>query len=264
MRSLSIVIPAFNEESRLGPTLTAIVDYVNREGLPAEIIVVDDGSRDRTAELVEEFARKHRLVRLVRNGKNRGKGYSVRHGIEEATGDVIIMTDADLAVPIEQSQNLLDALASGYDMVIGSRALQEELQRVKPPFYRRICSIAYRAMVRTLLGLPFKDTQCGFKAFTREAAKRVFARQKIENWGFDPEILLIGSLMDYRIKEVPVEAFHRDGSKINPVRDSIRMFLELLAIRRHVFAEMKTVRLAAPAAVMPVRSEATTNQAEAA
>src|SRR5437762_2688993 len=127
MRSLSFVIPAFNEESRLGPTLMALIEYVHLHNLAAEILVVDDGSRDRTAELVEEFARNHSIIRLIRNGENRGKGYSVRHGVREASGDVIIMTDADLAVPIEQSPKLLEAIDSGYDIAIGSRALNEQL-----------------------------------------------------------------------------------------------------------------------------------------
>ncbi len=265
MRSLSIVIPAFNEESRLGPTLTAVVEYMGRQDLTPEIIVVDDGSSDRTAELVEKFAAEHPMVRLLRNGKNRGKGYSVRHGMQEAKGDVVLMCDADLSVPIEQCDELIAALAAGYDIAIGSRALNEEMMREKPPFYRRICSSTYRVMVRTLLGLQFKDTQCGFKAFTREAAKRVFAMQRIEDWGFDPEILLIATLLDYRVKEIPVEAFHREGSKINPVLDSIKMFMELLTIRRHVFAEFANLRLAHAPSVVPIAQDATaSNQAEAA
>jgi dolichyl-phosphate beta-glucosyltransferase len=264
MRSLSFVIPAFNEEARLGPTLCAIVEYIDREKLNAEVLVVDDGSRDRTAALVEGFAQHHPVVRLIRNGENRGKGYSVRHGVREASGDVIIMTDADLAVPIEQSPQLLEAIDAGYDIAIGSRALNEQLQRVKPPLYRRICSAAFRSMVQMLLGLDFKDTQCGFKAFTRDAAKRIFPLQKIEDLGFDPEILLIGRLLDYRIKEIPVETFHREGSKINPVLDSIKMFMELLSIRRNVFAQIGHLRPAAVPAVMPVPQKATTNQVEAA
>ena len=264
MRSLSFVIPAFNEEARLGPTLSAIVEYIDREKLNAEVLVVDDGSRDRTAALVEGFAQHHPVVRLIRNGENRGKGYSVRNGVREASGDVIIMTDADLAVPIEQSPQLLEAIDAGYDIAIGSRALNEQLQRVKPPLYRRICSAAFRSMVQMLLGLDFKDTQCGFKAFTRDAAKRIFPLQKIEDWGFDPEILLIGRLLDYRIKEIPVETFHREGSKINPVLDSIKMFMELLSIRRNVFAQIGHLRPAAVPTVMPVPQKATTNQVEAA
>jgi len=264
MRLLSFVIPAFNEQDRLGPTLSAIVDYVNREKLDAEVLVVDDGSRDRTAALVESFAQRHPVIRLIRNGANHGKGYSVRNGVRKASGDIIIMTDADLAVPIEQTPKLLEAIDAGFDIAIGSRALNEQLQRIKPPLYRRICSAAFQAMVRMLLGLRFKDTQCGFKAFTREAAKRIFSLQKIENWGFDPEILLIGILLDYRIKEIPVETFHRDGSKINPVRDSIKMFMELLSIRRHVFADMAQLRPTAVPAVMSVPRDADTNQAEAA
>ncbi|PYX88613.1 MAG: glycosyl transferase [Acidobacteria bacterium] len=264
MRSLSFVIPAFNEESRLGPTLAAIVDYIKQESLTAEILVVDDGSRDRTAELVENFARDHSMVRLVRNGKNRGKGYSVCHGVMEAAGNIIIVTDADLAVPIEQCRKLVRALDFGFDIAIGSRTLDQRLQRVKPPFYRRICSLAFRAMVRMLLALHFEDTQCGFKAFSSEAAKRTFAMQKIEGWGFDPEILLIASLLGFRIKEIPVETFHREGSKINLVRDSARMFMELLAIRRRVFAEVTNLSPVAVSTVLPVTEEVATNEAEAA
>ena len=134
MRSLSFVIPAFNEESRLGPTLAAIVDYIKQESLTAEILVVDDGSRDRTAELVENFAHDHSMVRLVRNGKNRGKGYSVCHGVMEAAGNIIIVTDADLAVPIEQCRKLVRALDFGFDIAIGSRTLDQRLQRVVEGF----------------------------------------------------------------------------------------------------------------------------------
>jgi glycosyltransferase involved in cell wall biosynthesis len=255
MRSVSIVIPAFNEEARLGPTLAEIIRFISRENWRAEVLVVDDGSSDRTAQIVEGFALNYSMIRLVRNDRNRGKGHSVRHGVQEASGDVVFMMDADLAVPMTECQKLIAAINAGFDVAIGSRALDERLERVRPPFYRRVCSSAFRTMVRILLGLYFKDTQCGFKAFTREAAKATFALQTIETWGFDPEVLLIATRLGYRITEVAVETFHREGSKINPVRDSINMFHELLSIRRNVFARMPEARSAKSPVTIPVAQE---------
>jgi dolichyl-phosphate beta-glucosyltransferase len=263
MHSLSIVIPAFNEEARLAPTLEEIIGFIHRENWRAEVLVVDDGSSDRTPQIVEGFAQNHSLIRLLRNDRNRGKGHSVRHGVQKASGDIVFMMDADLAVPMTECQKLVDAIRAGSDVAIGSRALDERLERVRPPFYRRVCSSGFRAMVRILLGLRFKDTQCGFKAFTRDAAKATFALQTIETWGFDPEVLLIASRLGYRITEVAVETFHREGSKINPVRDSINMFRELLSIRRNVFAKMSKARPAKAPVAIPVAQESA-KQAEAA
>src|SRR5262249_36330210 len=203
-----------NEEARLAPTLEEIVGFIHREKWRAEVLVVDDGSSDRTAQIIEGFARRDPMVRLVRNDRNRGKGHSVRHGVQKACGEIVFMMDADLAVPMRECEKLIDAINAGSDVAIGSRALDQRLERVRPPFYRRVCSSAFRTMVRILLGLHFKDTQCGFKAFTREAAKATFALQAIETWGFDPEILLIATRLGYRITEVAVETFHREGSKI--------------------------------------------------
>lgn len=249
MDSLSIVIPAFNEESRLGPTLSAIIDYAERQGGAIEIIVIDDGSTDRTPELVREFATTSPVVRLIQNEGNRGKGYSIRRAVREASGDVVLMTDADHSVPIEQAERLFSALTDGAAVAIGSRALRRDLWKFKPPVARRVYSSCFRVLVRFLLGLRFSDTQCGFKAFTREAAGRIFALLTVDNWAFDPEILILADLLDYRVAEVPVEAYYRPGSKVRPFRDSLQTLQDLLAIRLNAYRHVRRWRADVPQVV---------------
>jgi glycosyltransferase involved in cell wall biosynthesis len=232
MCSLGIVIPAFNEEFRLALTLTGITQYLIGKKWSTDIVVVDDGSSDRTAELVQDFARAYPSVRLVRNGRNRGKGFSVRRGMQEVQGEILLMMDADFAVRMEQCQELIDAILRGADIAIGSRTLDPRLQRVMPPLHRQVSSLAFRLLVRLLLDLQFKDTQCGVKAFNRKAAQTLFATQKIDGWAFDPEILSIANSLGYRIAEIPVETFHHEGSKVRWLHSSSRMFLDLLKIRR--------------------------------
>src|SRR5512146_2837712 len=227
----SIVIPAYNEGQRITATLDKVLDYLAREHWQAEIIVVNDGSRDDTPAIVRGYAAQHSSVRLLENPGNRGKGYSVRHAMREARGDVLLFSDADLSSPIYEATKLFAALAAGADIAIGSRWLQRELQTERQPFSRQLFGRVFNPLSRLILGLRFKDTQCGFKAFTRGAAQEIFTRQRIERWGFDPELLFLAKKLGFRVAEVPVEWAHDERSKINPLTDGFRMFTEMLTIR---------------------------------
>jgi len=227
----SIVIPAYNERDRILPTLESVLAYAGRQGWNAEVLVVDDGSRDETAEIVTQFAARHPMVRLVRNPGNRGKGYSVRNGMLRASGEILLFSDADLASPIEESEKLFAAIAAGADIAIGSRWIRSELQTQRQPLHRQLMGRLYNLLMRIVLGLNFKDTQCGFKAFKRSTAQRIFQFQKIERWGFDPELLYLARKFGLRVVEIPVAWAHQEGARIHPVRDGMRMFGELLTVR---------------------------------
>jgi glycosyltransferase involved in cell wall biosynthesis len=227
----SIVIPAYNEGSRLGATLGKVLAYVRAKGWDAEIIVVNDGSRDNTADIVRAFAAKDPGLRLVENPGNRGKGYSVRNGMLNAHGRVVLFSDADLSSPIEEAPKLFQALDEGADIAIGSRWLRAETQTQRQPLHRQIFGRIYNLILRLTLGLKFKDTQCGFKAFRRPAVEAIFPLQKIERWGFDPEILFLARKFKFKVKEVPVAWGHSGGARINPLIDGSRMFMEMLRIR---------------------------------
>jgi dolichyl-phosphate beta-glucosyltransferase len=227
----SVIIPAYNESNRLRPTLDELLRYFEQRNSDAEILVVDDGSRDDTRDIVREYARAHSQVVLVENPGNRGKGYSVRNGMLHARGDICLFTDADLSSPIGEAQKLFDAIAAGADIAIGSRWLRADLQTERQPLYRQLFGRIFNLVLRIFLGLNFADTQCGFKAFRREAAQRIFPLQRIERWGFDPEILFLARRLDFSVKEVPVVWAHSEGTRLNPFRDGVRMFGEVLRIR---------------------------------
>jgi glycosyltransferase involved in cell wall biosynthesis len=227
----SIVIPAYNEGQRLEATLERVLEYVREQGWNAEVIVVNDGSRDNTADLVREFAAKDARVRLIENPGNRGKGYAVRNGMLNARGEVIVFSDADLSSPIEEMPKLLAALAAGADIAIGSRWLRAELQTQRQSLHRQFFGRIFNGLNRIILGLHFKDTQCGFKAFTGRAAQMILPLQRIERWGFDPEILFLARKFGLRVEEVPVRWGHMGGTRINPLIDGARMFQEMLRIR---------------------------------
>jgi dolichyl-phosphate beta-glucosyltransferase len=228
----SIVVPAYNEGARLRASLEKMLEYIARSNWSAEIIVVNDGSGDDTAKIAQEFAKRSPTVRLIDNPRNRGKGYTVRNGMLNATGQVLLFTDADLSSPIEEAGKLFGAIESGAaDIVIGSRYLDRDLQTRKQPLYRRLLGRAFNTALRIILGLSYVDTQCGFKAFSRQAALEVFPRMKIERWGFDAEILFLARRYRLRVVEVPVQWAHDHRSKINPIRDGVHMLLELLRIR---------------------------------
>jgi glycosyltransferase involved in cell wall biosynthesis len=228
---LSIVIPAYNEELRLPATLERLAEYLPTLGLQTEVLIVDDGSRDRTAAVAETFAGKISGLRALSNGTNRGKGYSVRHGMLEATGELVLFTDADLSAPIEESDKLIGALKNGYDVAIGSRALNRSLISTHESPFREFAGIIFNKIVRVVLWLPFVDTQCGFKAFRRERCRIIFELQRIEGFGFDPELLYLARHYGLRAIEIPVRWGHSPDTKVSMLRDSMKMFIDIFVIR---------------------------------
>lgn len=237
---VSVVVPAYNEARRLPQTLARVNDYFHAQSYAAEILVVDDGSSDNTAQIVESFAQEHPRVQLIQND-HRGKGYTVRTGMLAARGHIVLFSDADLSTPIEELEKLLPWFERGYDIVIGSR---EGLgaQRIKEPFYRHIMGRVFNLIVQMLTVRGIQDTQCGFKAFRDEVARDVFARMQLYGdntkpvrggmvTAFDVEVLFIGSKSGYRIKEVPVQWRYGTETKVNPLKDSYRNFRDVLMVR---------------------------------
>jgi dolichyl-phosphate beta-glucosyltransferase len=233
LNSISIVIPAYNEEKRLPATLASVLLYLkSRPWRFAEILVVDDGSADGTARVAEEAGRANPLVGLVKNPGNRGKGYSVRHGVLESRGEWVLFTDADLSAPIAELDKLMEAAAArGAAVAIGSRALDRSLIGVHQSSFREYAGRVFNLMMRLLTGLPFQDTQCGFKLFERQVAREAFSRQRLERFGFDVEVLFIARRLGARCIEVPVRWNHSEGTKVSMFRDSLNMFLDLLRVR---------------------------------
>jgi len=227
----SFIIPAYNESGRIRATLDEILRYSKEQNWNVEILVVDDGSRDDTPQIIREYGKLHPQIVLLDNPENHGKGFSVRAGMLAARGDVCLFTDADLSSPMTEAHLLFDAIAEGADIAIGSRWLRAELQTERQPLYRQLLGRVFNLVLRFVLGLNYADTQCGFKAFRRDAARRVFLLQKIERWGFDPEILFLARKLGLVVKEVPVTWAHSQGTRLHPFRDGLRMFGDVLRIR---------------------------------
>ncbi|MGA8212553.1 MAG: dolichyl-phosphate beta-glucosyltransferase [Candidatus Sulfotelmatobacter sp.] len=227
----SVVIPAYNESARIGATLEKVLKYLTDQDWTAEVIVVNDGSKDDTAEIVRRYASTDRRLRLLENPGNRGKGYSVRTGMLRAVGDLLLFSDADLSSPIEEAAKLFEAIGKGADIAIGSRWLRSELQTQPQSRPRQLLGRAFNLVPRLVLGLNYKDTQCGFKAFTRGAAQLVFPKQRIEGWGFDPELLFLAKNNGLKVAEVPVTWAHSQGTRIRPLRDGTAMVTEMFKIR---------------------------------
>ncbi len=232
MDSLSIVIPAYNEEHRLPQTLRHVLDWLARGNFSFhEVIVVDDGSRDGTAGVVERFAETDACVRLARNPGNRGKGYAVRHGMLEAKGDWILYSDADLSTPIEEIEKLCRAAREqGAGVAVGSRAVDRSLVEVHQPPLRELSGRFFNLVVRMATGLPFRDTQCGFKLYRADAARQIFSRQKQDGFSFDVEDLLIAKGLGVRAVEVPVRWANVEGTKVG-LGQGMKSFVDLLKIR---------------------------------
>jgi len=240
----SIVLPAYNESERIASTLDQILSHADQREWSFEVIVVNDGSSDATAQTVETYARKYPALRLLENPGNRGKGYSVRRGMFEARGDVLLFSDADLSSPIAEADQLFAAIEQGADIAIGSRWLNADTQIKRQPTHRQLFGRIFNLMLRLGLGLNFKDTQCGFKAFTRNAAQKIFPLQRIERWGFDPELLYLARTFGLTVAEVPVAWSHREGTHLRPLRDGMSMFAEILAIRWNAISGKYTERRA--------------------
>ena len=228
---LSIVIPAYNESARIELTLDRVMSCVEKQGWDAEVLVVDDGSTDSTPEIIHRWMERYPRLHLVKNEGNRGKGYSVRNGLLQATGEVVMFTDADLSAPMEEAERLLAAIRDGADVAIGSRWMDRTRQTIHQPLYRRFFGRCFNWLTRLIMHLPLADTQCGFKAFRRDVARTIFARQRIERWGFDPEILYIALRLGMRVKEVPVTWGHDDRSRISYLKDGLKMLEDLLKVR---------------------------------
>ena len=228
---LSLIIPAHNEERRLPPTLKAVDAYLDKQRYDSEIVVVENGSQDLTAVVVEAFAADHPRVRLLRE-RGRGKGLAVRRGMLESHGDYRFICDADLSMPIEEVAKFLPPALTGCDVAIGSRELPGSRRFNEPP-YRHIQGRVFSNLVK-LFALPgFEDTQCGFKCFTAQAATDVFGVQVFDGMSFDVEVLYIAVQRGYCVKEIPIDWYYRSESRVNPVADPLRMLRDILRIRRN-------------------------------
>lgn len=228
---LSIVVPAFNEEARLGRTLEDYLSYCRPSGRRFELIVVDDGSLDRTSVVVNSFAAIWPEVRLIRLAENQGKGQAVRSGMVNAKGRRILFADADGATPLSEIERLDAALDAGADVAIGSRALADRSVRVSARLHRRVIGRVFHGLVELLTVPEVKDTQCGFKLFRGPVAHDLFSRMRVRGFSFDVEVLMMAQRRGYTIAEVPVNWTHQPGSKVNLVTDSIRMLRDLFVIR---------------------------------
>lgn len=230
--ALSIVIPAFNEERRLPRALERLRDYAAAKRLDVEVIVVDDASTDSTAAIAYGFRDQFRRLALLSTGKrNHGKGYAVQQGMLAAQGRLALFTDADLSSPIEESEKLIAALESGNDVAIGSRAVDRSLIETRQSRARELAGIAFNQVVQLATGLPFVDTQCGFKAFVMPQSRIIFEQQRIQGFGFDPEILFLAQRHGLRTVEVPVRWAHDAETKVRVARDGMRMLSDLATIR---------------------------------
>lgn len=235
-KSLSIVVPAFNEENRLGESVVEILRYVSENLADTELIVVDDGSSDNTSAVAENAASGTPQINcsVIRYEENKGKGFAVRTGLHAAKGDIAIFSDADLSTPIEELKKLVDPIADDlYDVTLGSRAIDRTMIGERQPWRREQGGKVFNFFVRTLTGLPFWDTQCGFKAFNMNKFRPLLDKMKIDRFGFDVEFLYVANMHGLRMKEIPVRWNHCDGTKVSIFRDSIRMFTEISEIRRN-------------------------------
>jgi dolichyl-phosphate beta-glucosyltransferase len=229
--SLSLVIPAYNEEKRIGPTLRKVFAFLDAQDYPAEVILVDDGSSDSTAEVAQEAAAGRGNFRILKNGVNRGKGFSVKNGMLNAKHEIVLFSDADLSTPIEEANRFIEYIMEGCDVVIGSRTMRRAGVVIEQRLHRRLMGRVFNLFVRALAVRGFSDTQCGFKAFTRDAARRIFGMTRIRRFAFDVEMLFLAKRLGFKVKELPVAWHESSGSSVRPLRDSSRMFAALFSIR---------------------------------
>jgi dolichyl-phosphate beta-glucosyltransferase len=231
---LSVVIPVYNEVARVPKTLQAALNYLKSMKIPAEILIVDDGSKDQTLEAVDAFkgqATDKCDLRILKHGINRGKGAAVRTGAMDANGRIILYMDADNATPLSEFEKFKPAFQKGADVVIGSRAKDRKQVKVHQPFYREAMGRIFNLLVQAIATPGLWDTQCGFKAFSQKAARSIFPLQTIKRFGFDVELLYLAKKRDFSIEEVSVQWFDDPASKVNVLRDSTRMLLDLFVIR---------------------------------
>ena len=258
--NLSIIIPAYNEETRIGTSLDAILDFFSQQQYLTEVVVVNDGSKDLTVDVVRSHQKDYAAagidLRILTNEPNRGKGYSVKRGVTEAKGDIVLFTDADLSSPISEAPKLFQPIQKGEaDLVFGSRALDRTLIAIRQPLARDFGGRIFNLLMRLIIGLPFKDTQCGFKAFRRNLALPSVKLQRVERFGFDPELLYIARKQGLRLLEVPVAWSHSEGSRVSFLRDSVKMFTDLIVIRLNDARGLYSIREADSVACSTARSQ---------
>jgi dolichyl-phosphate beta-glucosyltransferase len=242
---LSIVIPAFNEEARVGPTLREYVAYCRQGARRVELIVVDDGSLDRTSAVVNTLGSEYPEIRLIRLAENQGKGHAVRSGVVNARGRFVLFADADGATALSEIERLEAALEAGADVAIGSRAVADAGVKVRARLYRRVIGRIFHGLVEALTVPGVKDTQCGFKLFRGPVAHDLFSRMRIRGFSFDVEVLMMAQRRGFRIAEIPVNWTHQPGSKVNLVTDSARMVRDLFVIRgRYMSGQYNSPHLA--------------------
>ena len=230
---LSVVIPAYNEETRLGPTLRRVVTWLTDQPFSSELVVVDDGSTDRTAQLAGNMLEGGQIpYQVLVNDINRGKGFSVKRGMMASLGRLALFSDADLSTPIEHARDLMAAIEVGADMAIGSRVAEGADIEVHQPILRETAGRMFSVAQRAILGTNVRDTQCGFKMFTRAAVESVFPHQELERWAFDAELIYIALRLDLRVVEVPVRWRNDQDTKVRALSDGLRMVADLWAIRR--------------------------------
>ena len=228
---LSVVIPAYNEENRLPATLKEIISHLDQGNADYEIIIVEDGSTDNTQLKLEEIRSNNSRIRILQNKKNKGKGFSVKKGVLAAQGEYILFCDADGSTPISELDKLLTKLDAGYDIAIGSRGLKESQIRVRQTFYREYMGKIFNGLVRLLTVPGIADTQCGFKCFKRDVAQELFTLQKIKRFSFDVEVLYLAQKKGFKIAEVPVTWMNSPESRVDLIKDSLRMLIDVLRIR---------------------------------
>jgi len=229
---LTVVVPAYNEEKRIGFSLFRIKEYLLSRSLSAEIILVDDGSTDRTAGVALEIMEDYPDFRVITLPLNRGKGAAVRAGVLQARGELVLFTDADLSTPIEELEKFLPLIREGYDVIIGCRALPDSIIKERQGWLRERLGKCFNLLVRLLVLKGFRDTQCGFKLFRKNAAREIFFRLETEGFAFDVEVLLLARHLGYRIAQVPVVWVNHPESRLRLVRGSLSMLIELIKIRK--------------------------------
>lgn len=229
--SISIIIPVYNESGRILKTLCKVDDYLQDHFGGYEIIIVNDGSSDNTAEVVLNAQDKIKSIRLIGYKVNRGKGYAIRQGVNLSIGNIILVSDADLSTPIEEVEKILSFYDNGYDIIIGSRALEESDIVVRQPRWRELMGKTFNMCVRLLLLEKFKDTQCGFKLFRGNCGREIFKRVTVNRFAYDVEVLYLAQKAGYKIKEIPIKWFNSSDSKVNPVKDSLCMLKDLVRIK---------------------------------
>lgn len=227
---LSIIIPVFNEERRLPVSLDKIILFLKEKKIKSEIILIDDGSSDKTWSILEKYQKKHHNIKLYRHHTNKGKGAAVKTGMLNSLGRLVLMTDCDLSTPMEELDNLI-IHSSKYNIVIGSRRLSEKKLGVMPAKYRTFLGDIYYELLRLILLPSIKDTNCGFKLFSRRTIKPIFKRQQINRWGYDAEVLYIADKLNFSIKEIPVRWTHYNGSKVKIVDAVVKTLYELVQIK---------------------------------